>query len=424
MPRLRSLVGLLAVGAMLAVAGCGGSSPGGGGGGGGGNQGVGPVNFVSGKDTSNGAQTAQAIKRWNDQHADQKVSFIELPESADAQRSQMVTTETAKSASYDILNVDVVWTAEFAKAGYIAELDKSQFDLSQYLKGPVASATFEDKLWAAPFTSDGAMLYYRKDILDKEGKKAPTSWDELVQDAKTIAPKYNLAGYVGQFAQYEGLTCNAGEVIWGAGGDFITDNGTKVVVDSDQAKAGLGRLVDGFKSGWIPKDAITYKEEESRRAFQQGKVLFMRNWPYVYPLASASDSKVAGKFDVAPLPGPSALGGHNLAVAKYSQKQKTAVDVIKFITSPENQKTLFEKGGLAATLTSVYDDPTIQKKYPYSIVLRKSIDSARNRPITPYYNDVTLAIQKEAYAAEQGKKTPDQAIGDMAKALNTAIQGG
>ena len=92
--------------------------------------------------------------------------------------------------------------------------------------------------------------------------------------------------YAGQFAKYEGLTVNAAEAINTAGGKIVDEDGKTPTVNTPEAAKGLSELVDAYKNGNIPKQAITYKEEQGRQAFQSGKLLFLRNWPYVYNLAS------------------------------------------------------------------------------------------------------------------------------------------
>jgi multiple sugar transport system substrate-binding protein len=421
MPRLRSVVGLLVVGVLL-LAGCGQ------GGGGGGDDGAetiangktGPISYVTGKDTA--GWVAPTLKKWNDAHPNEQVSLIELPESANDQRNQMVTNLTAKSDRFSILYTDVVWTAEFAKSGWLEEIPTDQIpEFAGFAAGPKTSCEFEGKTWCVPAASDGGMLYYRKDILDKEGVQPPKTWDELAQQAKTIAPKYQMDGYFGQHAQYEGLTVNASEAIWAAGGEILANNGTEVVVNSPEAKKGLGYLASGFSEGWIPKAAVTYMEEPARRRFQSGKALFMRQWPYAYALMQA-DKNVKDKFDVAPLPGPSALGGHNHAISKFTKNKKTAFEFIKFVSTEEQQLVRLEKS-IAPASKSLYSNPDFVQKYPYLETLGQAVDSAKNRPITPYYNDVHLAIEENIYPMEQGQKTVDQAVTDLEKALQDIIQG-
>jgi multiple sugar transport system substrate-binding protein len=412
---------------VLVLTACGGPSGGGGGGGGGGAQGTGPITFVAGKDTS--GKYPAVISKWNTAHPDQKVSMIELPEAADAQRSQFVTNLQAKSDRYDVMGIDVIWTAEFAKSGWLMELNEADFPVNQMLKPAVDTGRFEGKLWAIPYDTNGGLLFYRKDILDKAGKQAPKTFDELMADC-SLAKQNNMGCYAGQFAKYEGLTVNFAEAVQAAGGELMTDNGTKAAL-GPQAVQGLTLLTNGFKDGDIPKPAITYKEEEGRRAFMSGKLLFLRNWPYVYGLAAKADpaNKVKGKVAVVPLPGvtgagSSSLGGLNFAVSAFSKKQKSAVEFTKFATNEENAKEMVGLTGNAPAWPNLYDDPALVKKFPFLPTLKQGMQTAKPRPVTPYYQEVTTAIQTDAYAALQGQKTPDQAISDMTNKLNEIGQGG
>jgi len=234
-----------------------------------------------------------------------------------------------------------------------------------------------------------------------------------------------MSCYAGQHQKYEGLTCNIAEAVNSAGGEFITADG-KPAVNTPEAIAGLQWMVDGFKTGMIPADAITWKEEEGRQAFQDGKLLFHRNWPYVWNLASKTDgsSKVAGKFAVAPLPGKtgpgvSTLGGHNIGISAFTKNKGTAGDFIKFIASEPIQKTFLEKGSLAPILESLYADPALNKQFPYLSTLGESIKLAKARPKAVKYGDVTLAIQDATYSALQGQVEPAAAFGD----LQTKLEG-
>jgi multiple sugar transport system substrate-binding protein len=389
--------------------------------------GKGAITLATGKDTSGYLQSA--LDKWNSSHANEQVRLIELPESADQQRQQMIQNAQTKSDAYTILNVDVVWTAEFAANGWIEQLPQDQFPADKLLKGPAATAKYFNKLYAAPYLTDAGLLYYRKDLLDAAGiTSAPKTWDEMKQDCQKIqGSNPGLGCYAGQFEKYEGLTCNFSEAIDSAGGQVVDDQG-KPVVNSAAAKSGLDFLVDGLKSGLFPKDSITYKEEEGRRSFQDGKLIFHRNWPYVYAKASATDgsSKIAGKFGVAQIPGMSGvgkptLGGHNLAISKFAKNKGSALEFIKFLTSESEEKTHLQKTSEAPVWTSLYDDPELVKQFGYLPVLKTSLDGAVGRPAIVKYGDATTAIQEEAYAALTGTKTSDQALKDLQAKLTTII---
>ncbi|GAB2674832.1 ABC transporter substrate-binding protein [Kribbella swartbergensis] len=419
--------------ALLATA-CGGGDDGGDGGtgtgaGGGALEGRGPITFATGKDTS-GNLTNQ-VNAWNSQHPDEKVTVAELPESADQQRAQMISNAQNKSDAFSVLNLDVVWTAEFAANRWVTELPEDQFpDLNKLLPSTVDTAKYRDKLYAVPVTSDGGLLYYRKDLLDKAGVQPPKTWKEM-QDAcakvKALPEAKNASCYAGQFEKYEGLTVNFSEAVNGAGGVVVGDDG-KPNVDTPEALEGLNFLVEGFKSGMIPRPGITYKEEEGRRAFQEGNLIFHRNWPYVYALANKTDgsSKIAGKFGVAPLPGKdgpgvSTLGGHNYAISEFAKNKATAADFIKFMSSEERQKANVEKTSQAPTWASLYDDPALTKQFPYLAPLKASIETAKSRPKVVKYGDVTTAIQEAAYGALTGATPPKDALSQLQTKLSSLI---
>jgi len=428
------LIAAASMGALFAVAACGG----------GGDEGSpqasgtaagadftkqGDIEFWRGKDSA--GYLPKAIKAFNDQHPNGKVTFHELPEAADQQRQQMIQNTQIKNPKMAVLGVDVVWTAEFAANGYVEALPADQFPTDQMLKPAVDSATYFDKLYGYPQSTNAGLLFYRKDLLDKYNLKPPTTFDELRQACDKIKPGENnpkLECYSGQFQKYEGLVVNTDEAIHGAGGVIVGDDG-KPNVATPEATKGLQTLVDLLKDGYAPKAAITWKEEEGRQAFQQGNLIFLRNWPGIYAQLAAEDgsSKVPGKFAVALLPGitgpgVSSLGGANLAVAKNAENKGTAVDFIKFMAAPEQQKGFAMATGGAPTLASAYTDPDILKKYPSFPTLLKSLESAKPRPKAVKYGDVTVAIQDAAYGALQGQTAPDAALQSLQSKLQTLIK--
>jgi trehalose/maltose transport system substrate-binding protein len=380
----------------------------------------GPITYVQGKDNSNVVRPL--LDKWNSAHPNEKVTFKEQSESADQQHDDLVQHFQAKDANYDVVDVDVVWTAEFAAKGWLLPLKGDYaLDTSALIPATVKTATYNGTLYAAPQTSDGGMLYYRKDLVPN----APKTWDEMMADC-SVAKQHQMGCYAGQFAKYEGLTCNAAEAINSAGGEFVKADGKTPNVDTPEANKGLSALATAYKNGNIPQEAITFMEETSRQAFESGKLLFLRNWPYVYNLAKTdASSQVKDKFDIAVLPGPtgpgaSALGGHNIAISPYSAHKATALDFVKFMVSSESEKWYATQGSLAPSVAALYDDQALVQKLPYLPVLKQSLQVAVPRPVSPFYPAVTKAIQDNAYAAIKGDKPVDQALKDMQAAIQSA----
>jgi multiple sugar transport system substrate-binding protein len=407
----------------VAACGGGGGSSSSGGSGGDASKGLtsrGPITYVQGKDNSNVVRPT--IAKWNKAHPDEKVTFKEQTDQADQQHDDLVQHFQAKDANYDVVDVDVVWTAEFAAKGWLQPLkDKTAVDTTGLLPATVKTGTYNGTLYAAPQSSDGGLLYYRKDLVPN----APKTWDAMMSDCK-VAKKNNMGCYAGQFAKYEGLTVNAAEAINTAGGTIVGKDGATPTVDSPQAVKGLQNLADAYKNGNIPKEAITYQEEQGRIAFESGKLLFLRNWPYVYNLATTeASSKVKGKFGVAPLPGvngpgASSLGGHNAAISVYSKHKATALDFVKYLMSADRQKFNLTQGSLAPVRADLYNDPALVKKFAYLPTLLTSIQNAVPRPVTPFYPAVTKAVQDNAYAAIKGSKSVKDSVKSMSDAIKSA----
>ncbi|SEQ23542.1 ABC transporter substrate-binding protein [Streptomyces radiopugnans] len=410
--------GLLAAAVVLAgYAGLG--SPAGGG--------RGPVTLVTAGDLTD--YLDPVLDDWNRARPDEKATLVELPDSADETRAQMVTGLRSGSSRFDVLNIDVAWTSEFAAAGWIAPVDPGRFPLDAFLPPVVDTATFGGRLYAVPYVTNAGLLYYRADVLAKEGERPPRTWSELERLAREVAPRHGLDGYAGQFLPYEGLTANATEAVRSAGGSLLGDEGATVTADSEATVEGLRFLADGVREGWIPEESLTWKEEESRQAFQDGRLLFLRNWPYVYALAGGEGSKVAGRFGAVPLPGPdgpgvSVLGGSNLAVNSRSRHPETAADLIAYLTGEQVQRRVLTEGALPPVRASLYSDPELVRDFPYLPTLRESVLAAEPRPKSPRYDQVSLVVQAVVHDAMAGRQTPRQAVARLARELRSVAREG
>ncbi|MFC4011744.1 ABC transporter substrate-binding protein [Nonomuraea purpurea] len=405
---------LFAALAMLVTAGCAGAGDEGGGESGTG--GTGPITFVTGRDTT--AYLQPLLDRWNQAHPAEKVTLLELPEAADEQRAQMVANLQAQSNRYDVLGLDVVWTAEFAENGWIIPLARGSFPLDRFLPPVVETAVYKGKLWAVPYTSNAGLLYYRTDLV----KKPPRTWAELRDQSRQIRKKHNIEGYSGQFLAYEGLTVNYSEAVQSAGGEIVSRDGTEVRLDPAKGGVALSFLLQGLREGWIPKQSLSYKEEESRLAFQEGRLAFARNWPHGYGPARAELGDKLGVTRLPGLDGPgsSTLGGANLAISAYSKHQQTAQEFIRYFTSLENERRVLTEGSFPPVWTELYDDPALIKRFPYLPVLKESILAARPRPVTANYNQLSLVIASSV-AKALNNPSPESAD-DVAASMKSELE--
>jgi multiple sugar transport system substrate-binding protein len=377
----------------------------------------GNVNWCIGKDTS-GAYGA-AIDDFKKENPNVKVKLVELPESADEQRTQLVQRQRAKSTECDVLGLDVIWTAEFAAQGWLQDVsDLVSKREGDFIPSTLETAKYENKTWAVPYHTNAGFLYYRT---DQAGKSVPASWEEVYDKAK------QEKGLVYQGARYEGLTVHFLELLYSAGGRALSDDGKTVEVDSEEGRKTLEFMVGGFKDGAVPKAVTTYQEEPARRAFEAGKATFMRNWPYAYALGNKS--KVKGKFDIAPFPkfgggeAASVLGGFNLAISAYSRNPEGAAAFINFASSPKHQTDAFGKSSTSPpAATAPYDDPTVKKKTPFASDLKKAVEQGQARPVSPVYPQISESIYKNVHDALQGKQQPGAALKKMRSEMEKALQ--
>ena len=406
--------------AILAIAGCG-SDDGDGGDGAADAEKVGQakasgdVTWCIGKDTSGAFGTV--IDAFNKANPNANVKILELPEDAGEQRRLQIQRLQAESAECDVLGTDVIWTAEYAAQGWL--LDVSDF-ISQngdrFIKSTVDTTEYEGKNYAVPFNSNAGFIYYRSDEVDQ----APKDWETLYQEAQ----KGN--GVVYQGFRYEGLTVNFLELVYSAGGTVLSEDGKEATADSQEVKDALTFMADGIKDGAAPKAVTTYKEEESRRAFESGNATFMRNWPYAYALGK--DSKIADQFEITTFPGyagnegAGVLGGYNLAISAYSKNPEGALAFTEFATDPAQQKLMATEASLPPTVTEVYDDPAVKKAMPFAEELRTAIEQAQPRPVSPVYPQISEAIYNNVYAALQGDMSPDEAASKMNDEIGKALE--
>ena len=375
----------------------------------------GPITFAMGRNDTD--KLTPIIDAWNAEHPDEQVTLKELAGEADDQRDTLVQSLQAGNSDYDVMALDVVWTADFAANQWLEPLEGDfEVDTSKLLQSTVESATYNDTLYALPQNTNGQLLFRNTELADK----APEKFDDIASACEAL--KDDASCLTTQLKQYEGLTVNTAGFIEGWGGSILDDEGN-VAVDSDEAKEGLQALVDAYEDGTISKDSTATTEEETNLAFTEGKTAFAINWPYMY--TNAEEAGV--KFEVQPLVGKdgvgvSTLGGYNNGININSEHKATALDFMKFIINEENQKS-FAEASFPPVLASIYDDDSLVEEFPYLPALKESLENAAPRPVSPFYTAISKAVQDNAYAALTAGKSVDDAMKDMKAAIEAASQG-
>ena len=353
-----------------------------------------------------------------------------LPTDANVQREQLVRRLAATDASVDILGMDVIWTGEFAEAGWIQPFppDRASQITAGLLQGPVQTAMYKDRLYAAPFTSNTQLLWYRKDRVPNP----PATWDQIIDTAASLnngEPNYVEV----QGNRYEGYTVWFNALLTSAGGSVVgpgagEDGAPTVSLEQGPTSRALEVIRKLATSPVADPSLSTSTEDTTRLAFQSGRATFMVNYPFVYPSAQEDAPDVARNMGWAKYPAvvegqPSRppLGGINLGIGAYSRHSDLAFDAVQCLISEENQVIAAVKGGLPPTLERAYDRPEMRDAYPFGDVIRESLRDAAPRPVAAAYNDISLAIQRTLHPPRS--VDPQRTARELRSLVGKAIKG-
>ncbi len=342
-----------------------------------------------------GAFQEAATKCSEESNGEYTIAFEYLPSDADGQREQLVRRLGAEDTSIDIIGMDVIWTAEFANAGWIqpweGQLEQQVTDGT--FDSVVEGASYEGKLYAAPFTSNTQLLWYRKDRVEN----VPKTWEDMLAESERIGEDGVIQV---QADQYEGFVVWVNAMLESAGATVLEGPET-VGLEQEATEAALETMTKFAGSNAAATDIDTSTEDTARLSFEAGGSSFMLNYPFVYPSAKENAPDVFKQMEATTYPAvvdgqPSAppLGGINLGISEFSENSDLAFDAAACMVQPENQLTAATLGGLPPTNEDAYDTKEIEEAYPgFSDLIKTSIEDAAPRPVTPAYTDLSLAIQ-------------------------------
>jgi len=391
------------------------------------------VVWFAGRDTT--GYTPKQVEAFNKANTSIQIDYQEQGATTTDLHDKFVTVAGAKDSSVDIVSMDVPFVPEFAAAGWTIAVDDifPKDEQAKFFQGTVHGATYEGKLWAIPWFNNGPGLYYRKDLFDAKGLQPPKTYDELLNAAKTLQTA-DMAGFVMQLPQNEGGIINWMEYLWGHGGDLVDDK-LNVVVDQGTAGVdGMQKILDFvYKDKIIPEAALQFRlGADVMNLFRGGKAAMIRLWFSNAGDLYKEDSAIKQEqWAVAPLPskdgtrpGPGCLGDWNLGVSKFSTKQQAALEAVQILTNQENQRMRFLDGGYLPARPAVFDDPEIQKKYPYSKAAQASFEQLKPRPVTPFYPQMSADAIQPAFGQAMARQIPpDQAIKQMADKMRQILKG-
>ncbi len=413
--------------ALLGVTGCGG--------GGGGVGGATELTFSFFPDRTGSVQAL--IDQFNSENEGEiQVSLREMPADSGQHFDQLNTEFQSGEINIDVIGGDVIWPAQFAANGYIADLSDRfpEDERSAFLPATIEAMTYQGGVYGVPWYTDAGMLYYRSDLLQEAGfTQPPRTWDELKEQARTVQERSGTQyGYVFQGADYEGGVVNALEYIWTSGGNVL-EGDQEVIIDSPEARRGLEIERSMIDDGIAPAGVTQYKEQEVATIFLGGDAVFMRNVPRMYALASdPNESSIRpDQIQITSLPvaeeglqSYSSLGGWNFFMNANTEDPDAAYEFIRFMSAPEQQKYRAIEGSVLPARQELYEDEELLQQVPVAELGQQAIQNTRPRPVSPFYSDMSLRMAEQFNASLNGEVSPDEALATLQEELQEIIEQG
>jgi len=353
-------------------------------------------------------------------HPGVRVDLVEGPHATDLRENLYTASLLAGDPSFDLVYMDVTWTSKFAAAGWLRPLDDAfdETERERFLDVALNAGVYRGRLYRIPARTDVGVLYYRSDWLEEAGFDPPETFADLERIARALQEPPNRWGYVWQGKQYEGLVCDFLEVLNGFGGFWIREGTLEVGLDRPEAVAALTFLAGtcAGRDPISPPGVTTYQEEESRRLFQDGRAVFLRNWPYAWRLAQREDSPLRGRVGVIPMvraeggQRAGTLGGWGLGVSAFSRHPELAIAFIRHATTLESQRALCAPAGYAPALRAAYEDRELLAENSFLARLLAIHARAVPRPIVARYALASDILQRHLSAALAGADTPKAAL--------------
>lgn len=356
-----------------------------------------------------------------------KVTIETGGNTSEAQAQYLNTIMSAKDTSLDVLMLDVIRPAQFAAAGWTS--DFSGKDMSSYLPTYAEANTVDGKIVALPAFADAMFLYYRKDLLDKYGIQPPTTWDELKDAAKKVMEgekNPDLQGLSFQGKAIEGAVCTFLLPYWSEGKSLV-ENG-KLNFDSNAATASLKLWKSFVDEGVAKKNISEVATDDTRKEFQAGKALFAVNWSYAWNHFQGKESAVTGNVGVARLPAvkggeqATCLGGWEFGVSAYSEHQDEAKKLVEYLSGEDVSKFMAINAALLPTYASLYKDVEVTKTIPWFADALPVVETAKARPVTPRYNEVSETIRTTVNGVLAGVMTPEDGAKQMESRLRRVLR--
>jgi multiple sugar transport system substrate-binding protein len=305
------------------------------------------------------------------------------------------------------------------------------YDLGQLDDNAVKDFTTKDGVvFGLPRDLNVIALYYNKDMFDAAGIPYPDdtwTWEKLVEVGKQLTKDTDGDGTIDQWGVYTETTDmeNAwSSFVWQAGGDILTEDGTKSALDRPESAAGIQFLQDLiWKEKVVPDPAIF---AETGDAFEQKVAAMEINGSWLVPTHEAAGINLG----IAPLPaGPAgkatSVNPTGAVIYANTDAPEASWMLAKYLASPEAQEKI-----MALKASVPVNKEILASSYPASFegaqVFADSLAFAHLKPAFAGYNEFNTVLQTELdeNVFNAANKTAAEAIASVNDQLNGILAAG
>ncbi len=345
----------------------------------------------------------------------------------DALHDKIVTAQAGGGGVYDVILVDTPWPAEMVKAGIITDItDKVPAEFtSGVFDAAWTAAKYNGKIYGVPWINDTKFFFYNEKLLTDAGVTAPPkTWDDVEAAAKAIKAKGGVTyPIISSWKQAEAVICEWTQIAAAMGGSEFVDAQGNAKFNQGGGLAALTFMKKLIDEGLVDPASLSSTEDDVNTAMATGKYAMTLNWTYgLSVMNDAKSSTVAGQIKVAPSPGEGSVttsgvnGGMSLAVTATSKHPAEALQYALFLASEKSQE--MDVANALPMWKASFDNPDVTKNNPTLFAAAKiQFGGLVARPVVPYYTKLSNALQDAIQQALLGKKTPEQALNDVAAKL-------
>lgn len=324
----------------------------------------------------------------------------------------------------DVIELGSDWIPEFALTGHLSDITDLTDSLREnyYMWEP---ATVSGKIYAFPWILGTRVLFVNKQLLIQAGYDAifvPQDWNELLLAAeRTDDSAKGVFGFGSNSAERHRLYKKFLPFLWANGGDILSPNGEKCILDSPQAAAALEYYLKLCQTG------LTDTQRRLEDAFVDGRVGFLISGDWL--LKRIRNEKPGFAFSTCLIPGPNGLtssssfaGGEYLSINQVSRHKDLAFQLIRFLCAPENQLRFCLQNQSANPSSKKVAADSVFLAQPHFGTFIKQMTLAKVPPNHPRWVYIEDQLEKGIETALYGAKTPQQALSETSQAIEELLK--